>query len=66
MDRQARIDAEIDACTECRGGAFPKRADCDGCTAAVDDEIAAEAEAAIDTPAEDPFSDGRGGDWEFA
>lgn len=44
MDRQARIDEAIADCAEC--GArweFPKRPDCDGCTAAVDDEIAAEA-----------------------
>lgn len=46
MDRQARIDAEVDACTECRGGDFPKRSDCDGCIAAVDEEIAGEMLAA--------------------
>jgi hypothetical protein len=40
-DRQDRIDAAIRACTEC-GGQFPKRYDCDGCTAAVDEEIEAE------------------------
>lgn len=39
-DRQARIDAEIDACTECNRRGFSKRPDCDGCTAAVDEAIA--------------------------
>lgn len=44
MDRQTRIDETIDACTECGSRwEFPKRADCDGCTAAVDDEIARDA-----------------------
>lgn len=42
-DRQERIDAAIRACTECEGRDFPKRSDCDGCTAAVDEEIANEA-----------------------
>lgn len=41
-DRQARIDATIAACTECNRPGFSKRPDCDGCTAAVDEEIAAE------------------------
>lgn len=41
-DRQARIDEAIDACTECGRYRFPKRPNCDGCTAAVDDEIARE------------------------
>lgn len=39
--RQDRIDAAIAACTECGGFDFPKRSDCDGCTNAVDEEIAA-------------------------
>jgi hypothetical protein len=42
MNRQDRIDAEIDACTECGGLGFPKRSDCDGCIAKVDEDIAAE------------------------
>jgi hypothetical protein len=42
-DRQDRIDAAIRACTECGGRwEFPKRYDCDGCAAAVDEEIEAE------------------------
>jgi hypothetical protein len=40
--RQERIDAAIAACTHCGGRGFPKRSDCDGCTAAVDEEIASE------------------------
>jgi hypothetical protein len=44
MDRrQDRIDAAVRACTECGGRwEFPKRYDCDGCIAAVDEEIEAE------------------------
>jgi uncharacterized OB-fold protein len=42
MDRQARIDEMIAACTECGSLGFPKRSDCDGCIAAVNEEIAAE------------------------
>lgn len=42
MDRQARIDEVIAACTECGGRDFPMRPDCDGCINAVDDEIASE------------------------
>lgn len=40
--RQARIDAAIDACTNCGSYEFPKRPDCDGCISAVDEEIAHE------------------------
>lgn len=43
MDRQAMIDETIAACEHCGSHEFPKRSDCDGCTAAVDDEIAAKA-----------------------
>jgi len=43
MDRQARIDEAIAECMECGQSGFPKRPDCDGCTFAVDDEIAREA-----------------------
>jgi len=41
MDRQAMIDEAIEECSECGRQGFSKRADCDGCTAAVDEEIAA-------------------------
>ncbi len=40
--RQERIDDAIAACRECGGREFPKRSDCDGCIAAVDEEIASE------------------------
>lgn len=43
MSRADRIYETIAACTECGGREFPKRSDCDGCTALVDEEIAAEA-----------------------
>lgn len=42
MLRLDRIYAAIEACTECGGRDFPKHSDCDGCTAAVDEELAAE------------------------
>lgn len=45
-DRQARIDATIAACTECGGREFSKRADCDGCTSRVDEDLAEEQAAA--------------------
>ena len=39
-DRQALIEAEIEACTECGHRLeFPKRSDCDGCIAAVDERL---------------------------
>lgn len=44
-ERQARIEAAISACTECGGREFPKRSDCDGCTAAVDDAMEEERSA---------------------
>ena len=43
MGRQARIDAAIDACTECNRQGFRSCPDCYGCVAAVDEMIAAEA-----------------------
>lgn len=39
IDRQALIEDYIDACTNCGSREFPKRADCDGCAAAADEEI---------------------------
>ena len=45
MSRENRIAATIAACTECGQRDFPKHSDCDGCTALVDDEMAAEAAA---------------------
>ena len=39
VNRQALIEEYIDACRECGGREFPKRHDCDGCTAAADEEI---------------------------
>ena len=46
MSREDRIAEAIAECTECGGREFPKVSDCDGCTAAVDDQIAEEARAA--------------------
>jgi hypothetical protein len=43
-DRQDRIDAEIAACENCGSYGFPKRSDCDSCTAVVDILIARELE----------------------
>lgn len=39
IDRQALIDEYIDSCENCGSLNFPRRRDCDGCTAAADEEI---------------------------
>lgn len=42
LSRQERIDETIAACTECGSWGFPRRSDCESCTAVVDAEIAHE------------------------
>lgn len=58
MTRDERIAEAIAECTECNRQGFHKRPDCDGCTSAVDEEIAKEiatAERAVIAAAEDWF-----------
>jgi hypothetical protein len=42
--RQQMIEAYIASCTECGRRDFPKRSDCDGCIAAVDEDSARQRE----------------------
>jgi uncharacterized OB-fold protein len=51
IDRQAMIEEYIAACTECGGRDFPKCSDCEGCIAAVDEQIAVKTSADLYTAA---------------
>lgn len=45
MDREALIEAEIEACPECgRRDGFPKLWDCEDCIAAVDERLCEDAD----------------------
>jgi len=39
-EREQMIEDYVSECRECGSREFPKRRDCDGCTAAVDEELA--------------------------